>query len=185
MDIKLKNFPIQFIVRITTFVFPFSQGSNGYTYTHIRTPYYATRNGYVYGPHQVTQEYSFYNPCPKNQITQYPYFNPSHQYQNNFKNHYKPKPKQPENLTTINSKSYATLKPIVTSKVQNHQTFATQPVKTPQSALGIPRRTYGYRPIMQCENLMSSISQREYFKAKRIINQINFPSQVPSSKFRI
>merc|ERR1711971_312226 len=69
-------------------------GSNGYTYTHIRTPYYATRNGYVYGPHQ---------------------------YQNNFKNPYKPKPKQPENLTAINSISYATSKPIVTNKVQNYQ----------------------------------------------------------------
>ena len=104
-------------------------------------------------------------------MTQYQYSNPSHQYQNNFRNHYKPKPKQPENLTAINSKSYATSKPIVTSKVQNHQTFANQPVKTPQSALGIPRWTYGYRPIMQCENLMSFISMRKFQREKS--NQIN------------
>jgi hypothetical protein len=118
-------------------------GSDGHTYTYIRTPYYATSNGYSYGPYQVTQGYSSHNSYPKKQITQYQYSNPSHQYQNNFRNHYKPKPKQPDNLTAIKSKSYATSKPIV----QNYQTFAF--VKTPQSALGIPRWTYGYRPIMQ------------------------------------
>ena len=137
----------------------FFQGSDGYTHTSsfIRTPYYSTENGYSYGPYQVTQGYSSHNSYPKNQITQYKYSNPSHQYQNNFRNHYKPKPKQPDNLTAIKSKSYATSKPIV----QNYQTFATQPVKTPQSALGIPRRTYGYQPIIQCENLMSFISKRK------------------------
>ena len=59
-----------------------------------------------------------------------------------------------------------TSKPIATNTVQNYQTFATQQVQTPKSALGILQRTYGYRPIMQCENLTSFISKRE-------INQLN------------
>ena len=130
-----------------------------------------TKHSYFYGPNQVTKEYSFHNTNPKNQLTQYQYSNPSPQYQNNFRNHYKPKPKQPEHLTAINTKPYATSKPIVTGKIQNYPTFATQPVKTPPSALNILRKKYGYRPITPCENLMSFISKRKFQTEKN--NQKN------------
>ena len=144
----------------------FFQGSDGYTHTSsfIRTPYYSTENGYSYGPYQVTQGYSSHNSYPNTLISPYQSFNPSPQYKNAFRNDVQPKTQEAKKLTPINSKSYATSKSIVTNKVQNYPTFATQPVKTPY---GIPRRTYeylrGYRPIIQCENLISFISQKKYF----------------------
>ena len=144
----------------------FFQGSDGYTHTSsfIRTPYYSTQNGYSYGPYQVTQGYSSHNSYPNNLISPYQSFNPSPQYKNAFRNEFQPKTQEAKKLTAINSKSYATSKSIVTNKVQNYPTFATRPVKTPY---GIPRRTYeylrGYRPIIQCENLISFISQRKDF----------------------